>query len=288
MSTSTADVPRAETAPKRRWSLAWLAPIAALVVAGFLVYDAMADRGPVITITFADGHDLKPNDPISHRGVVAGRVREVRLGPGLREVVVTAALTRDAAGLARDGAQFWVVRPEISLTRISGVETLLGPRYIAVRPGEGPPRRRFAGLENPPAERGLSGDGLVVVLEAPRAGSLQAGSPVLYRDVTVGSVTDTRLSADAAFVEVIVEILPEYSRLVRENSRFWNAGNIGVDLGFGGLTFQADSLSAILTGGVAFATPTKPGEAVANGARFQLADRPEEAWLKWSPALAAE
>lgn len=279
--------PAAQVVPAQRFSLVWLIPIAALLVAGALAYNAISERGPTVTIEFRDGHDLKPNDPISHRGVEVGRVRAVTLAPDLKHVLVSAELTRDAAGLAVDGTQFWIVRPQLSLTRIAGVETLLGPRYIAVRPGGGGAKRRFTGLDEPPVESGLTGGGLVVVLEAPRAGSLHVGSPVYYRDVEVGAVTDTRLAPDASAVEIVAEIAPQYAGLVRQNSRFWKVGGIGVDVGFSGLSFQADSLSSLITGGVGFATPNKPGDTVPNGQRFQLADKADDSWLKWSPALTA-
>lgn len=284
---ATDAIPVAQVVPARRFALVWLIPIAALLVAGALAYNAIAGRGPTVTIEFRNGHDIKPNDPISHRGVEVGRVRAVTLAPDLRHVLVTADLSRDATGLAVTGTQFWIVRPQLSLTRIAGVETLLGPRYIALRPGDGAARRRFTGLDEPPVESGLTGGGLVVVLESPRAGSLHVGSPVYYRDVEVGAVTDTRLGPDAANVEIVAEIAPQYAPLVRQNSRFWKVGGIGVDVGFGGLSFQADSLSSLITGGVGFATPNRPGDAVSNGQRFQLADKPDDSWLKWAPALSA-
>ena len=57
---------------------------------------------------------------------------------------------------------------------------------------------------------------------------------------------------------------------MRANSVFWNAGGISADLGLSGLHIHAASLKALLSGGVAFATPPKPGAPVSEGSVFKL------------------
>ena len=44
-------------------------------------------------------------------------------------------------------------------------------------------------------------------------------------------------------------------------------------------------MSALLRGGISFATPTSDQPPAASGHRFALADRPDEEWLEWTPAL---
>jgi len=98
-------------------------------------------------------------------------------------------------------------------------------------------------------------------------------------------VVGVELAADAKAVEISVRIEPVYAHLVRDNTRFWNVSGIGLDLGIGGLKLRAGSLESVLAGGIAFATPLKPGVQVDAGARFELADVPEDAWLKWAPEM---
>lgn len=280
------DVPHAIRAGKpRRWSWAWLAPIAAVVVAGVLFVQAGRERGPTIEVRFNDGQGVKPGDALHYRGVQVGQVRGVTLAEDLSAVVLSIELLRGAQGLAREGARFWIVRPEVSVTRVSGLETLLGPRYVAAEPGSGPPAREFVGLERAPPERGPEG-GRVLVLRAGHRGSVVAGSAVTYRGMKVGAVRSVEMSRDARHIEVVVVIEPAYAHLPRTNSRFWDAGGIGVDFGLmSGLTMQARSLEAMLAGGVAFATPTRPGDVVADGHGFALDAKPESAWLDWQPDL---
>lgn len=280
------DVPRAAIVRARSWaSWLWLVPVAALVVAAVLGWQAMKQRGVAITIEFADGAGLRIGDPISYRGVRIGQVKQVRLGEDLGHVHVEAELVREAEGLAVEGTRFWIVQPEISLSKISGLETLLGPRYIAVAPGQGGPMRDFVGRERSPEEEEIVADGLRIVLESARAGSLSVGAPVTYREVRVGAITGFELDSSGQKVLIEVVIAPQHARLVRHNSVFWNTSGASLDVGFKGVTVRAESLSTIVAGGIAFATPTKAGDRVASGHHFTLADAVDDDWLKWSPDL---
>jgi paraquat-inducible protein B len=283
--------PTSIVTPTRRLSLAWLVPVAALVLAGALAWQAYSSRGSLIAITFASGAGLRPGDPVTYRSVEVGRVESVSLSPDLRHVVVHARLTRDAAALAREGTQFWIVRPELSLTRVSGLETLLGPRYIAAEPAEqpGPVRHAFTGLDTPPRLRmspGSSG-GLDLTLRSPRLGSVSEGSPVSFREMKVGVVTSVALAPDARHITIGVHIDAPYAHLVRTNTRFWNASGIGLDLGLiGGVKLKAESLESILAGGIAFATPTKAGEPVKSGHVFDMEAATPDDWQRWTPDLS--
>src|SRR6185503_1009112 len=127
-----------------------------------------------ITVQLIDGHGLKPGDEVRYRGIAVGRIDAVTLMPDLQHVLVSARLTTQPQLLARAGSRFWVVRPHVELTRIQGLETLVGPRFLAALPAisEGQsdalharPQRDFVGLADPPVvEMALPGD-LEIVLE---------------------------------------------------------------------------------------------------------------------------
>jgi paraquat-inducible protein B len=281
------DLPAARIAPARRWfSWAWLAPLAALAVAAALLVQASRERGTVITVRFSEGAGVKPGDALQYRGVQCGQVRGVELAPNLAAVLVRVELDKGSEGLAREGSRFWIVKPEVSVTRVRGLETLLGPRYLECEPGSGPPALVFEGLGEAPARERAAGGGLMVIVEAGRRGSVSLDSPVVYRGVRVGSVEGFELAPDGTRVEIAVRIEPRFARLVRSNTKFWDAGGIGLDIGLmSGFTLQTGSLETVLAGGIAFATPTKYGEAVESGHRFALDDRVDSEWLKWEPVL---
>ena len=55
----------------------------------------------------------------------------------------------------------------------------------------------------------------------------------------------------------------------------------------GGMQVKSESVTSILEGGVAFATPDNAlmGARAGSGASFDLADQSEDAWLKWQPNI---
>ena len=284
-------VPRAKIERQpRRGSLLWFVPMVALVgLTAFLFVQVRAEHGPRIVIRFADAAGLKPGAELIHRGLHVGVVRRVELDSDLKTVLVRAELEPHAAGLASEGTKFWIVRPEVSLSRVTGLETLLGPRYIAVRPADEPGTRvrRFEGLSEP--YRGLDDSerqGFPIRLLARSAGSLAPGSAVLYRNIPVGRVTDLKLADNAASVVIDAIIEPRYATLIREKTRFWDASGVGVEFGwFRGLSVDAGSLESVLRGAIGFATPNKPGVRVAPGTEFELAPSVDNDWLNWKPQI---
>lgn len=282
-----------EPAPVRRrlTSLVWLVPVAAVVLSVGFAVRALADRGPRIVIRADHGHGIGAGDALRYLGIEVGRVEEVGLQEGGEgEAVRIEVLMRaDAAHLARAGTVFWIVRPQLSLDSVEGLETIIGAQYMALHPGpEGAPARaEFTALQAPPLVDELRDErGLEIVLEAPSRFGLQAGAALTYRGVRVGTVTAVGLASDATSVEVRVRVRRAYAQLVRERSVFWETG--GVELGVsltGGIDLDLDSLRTALIGGVAMATPVDGGAAVSNGTRFALSPDPADEWLEWAPAL---
>lgn len=284
--------PLARVTP-RRFSFVWLVPVIALLgLTALVIHQTNQERGPIVTISFTDADGVEAGAEIRHRGITVGVVRTVTLTESLDAVRVTAELRPDARNLASPGTRFWVVRPELSLSRVAGLETLLGPRYIAAQPADGAGETgvrttAFTGLDTPPLLTGdADSDALLIALSAPRVGPLTIGSPVLYRDIPVGIVRTVTLADDASSVRIGAAIDPAYATLVRTNSRFWIASGVGLDWGlFRGLSLKADSLDSLIQGAIGFATPNKPGERVGPGHAFRVAAESESDWLRWSPTI---
>lgn len=277
---------------RRRVSFFWLVPLVAVGIVGYLVWSqVMGGRGPMITINFTDAGGIEPGSEIIHRGVTVGVVRDMALNSDLHSVRVAAELRPDAAGLAVEGTQFWVVRAEVSLERIAGLETLVGPQYIALQPGDPGAARAdsFTGLDAPPRIAPADERALRLTLRTTRLGNLAPGNPVRYREVRVGVVRHAVLSEDATGVLVTIDIEPRYAPLIHEGTRFWRTGGVGVDFGlFSGLTVEADSLDALLNAAISLATPEnekKRGDRAKSGDVFDLADGAEGDWLEWSPVI---
>ena len=198
----------------------WLTGLS-LVVAVGLVISSLWRHGPRITIHFADGHGLKAGDVLRYRGISVGEVTDVVLAPKLNGVVCTLTLDPQAASLARRGSEFWVERPRVSLSRVSGLETVVEPTYVCVRPGpvDAPPAHQFDGIESPPTL--AEGEFAEITIRFTEGYGLQTGDPVRYRGIVIGEVSTIDLDRDLASVAVQVRLSVMARQVAREGSQFW-------------------------------------------------------------------
>ncbi|MEI7699034.1 MAG: MlaD family protein [Planctomycetia bacterium] len=266
-----------------RTSRLWWITAACVLLAGWLTWQSLPVRGPEITILFPDGHGLKQGDPLRYRGIDAGSVTSVMLNADLDRVVAIVSLTPAASALAREGARFWIVRPQISSAGITGLETAIGPRYIAVVPGpvEAPGRHTFEGLAStPPDHDGASG--IDIVLRADAQHGVNPGAPVAWRGVQVGKILSVDLSPDARFVDLHARIDSGFRRLLGNTSKFWVTSGLEMNVGLSGVRMNAESLSTIVRGGVTFTTPAlgETNSPINSGAIFRLYKEAEPGWTE--------
>lgn len=194
--------------------------------------------------------------PVMYKGMQVGMLKALNVEPDF--AAATAELTMDPMmeDSLVEGTDFWVVKPSVSLAGINGLEALVKGNFIAIRPGErdAPAQRSFdARPKAPPLDIGAPGKHLVLITDS--LGSLDIGSPVLHRQIRVGSVQSYQFSRDQQRVVVGVHIEPPYESLVNSSTRFWNASGVSVSGGLSGIEVRSESLQSLLAGGVAFETP---------------------------------
>lgn len=245
--------------------------------------------GVPIKITFDSASGLGEGTKIKYHGIKVGEVESVAFSPSLQEVILSARLDDNASTLAREGTQFWVVKPEFGLAAIGNLGTLITGDYIAIRPTEegSNPKYEFVGLRKPPVEEPAQW-GLTIVLVNDNRGSIGIGNKVFYRDIVVGEVTSYELADTGDHVRIYLNIQPRYAPLVRENSVFWNASGVDVNFGlFSGLKIKTESFEAILAGGIAFATPDNAdmGEQAKPHTVFSLQPKVQDEWRLWKPRI---
>jgi paraquat-inducible protein B len=241
----------------RRFSFIWLVPVIAGLISIYLAITYLADRGPLITLSFktANGITASQTD-VKHKSVSLGTVENVHLSDDFKSVIVHVRMKAEGAKIMTSHARFWVVRPRLSTGSISGLETLLSGAYIEVDPGDpgGEPQRIFTGLEDPPGVRSDE-PGKIYMLKAPRLGSIGPGAPVFYRDVAVGEVLSYDLGDGLGPVAIRIFVRSPYDKFVEDGTHFFNTSGISVNLGAEGVHVELQSLQALLSGGIAFETP---------------------------------
>jgi paraquat-inducible protein B len=268
------EVPEVAVAKRRSISIIWLIPLVAAAIAIWLAYTTLKAEGPTITISFTAAEGLEAGKTrVKYKDVEVGLVEGVTLSDDLSHIVVTASMDKSIEDHVTERTQFWIVRPRVGITGVSGLSTLLSGAYVEMQPGEGKPSRNFTGLEEPPP---IAADvpGTRYLLHTDRLGSIGRGSAVYYQDVQVGQVLSYALADDQRGLNLQIFVRAPHDKLVRSDSRFWSASGVDVSVGANGVNVQMQSLQAFFAGGIAFDTPsiTRPGEQAAAGADFLLYD----------------
>ena len=247
---------RARQRPHRWFVWVWVVPIAAALIVLWLAWQALADRGPAITISFKAADGLQAGQTkIQHRNVDVGVVESLQLTPDMSRVIVHARMSRAADHYLNEHTRFAIIAPRFGFSGITGLSTLVSGSYIEMYPGPpGGSQRDFIGLDEPPI---LSPDtrGRSFVLDANDLGSLTRGSPISYHGMSVGEVLDYKLADDRQGLRITAFVRSPYDQLVHPETRFWNAGGVDLTVGPQGLRIRANSWQQLLAGGIAFETP---------------------------------
>ncbi|MFZ4681940.1 MAG: MlaD family protein, partial [Terrimicrobiaceae bacterium] len=240
---------------------------------------------PPIRITFENGQGLLAGrTEVRYLGQPVGLVESVSSKSGKVEAIIR--LNDGYEFLRREGSAFAVMRLNVSLNGISGLETVVSGVYIECVPAtNGPLRDRFTAVT--PAKAAFEQTeqrGFEVVITTARS-TIAVDAPVTYRGVVVGKVLRKVLANDGRDVGLCLVIDRPYASLIRDNTKFWDASGMKISLGFFNLRVQNASLETLARGGIAFATPDTPGQRVRPGHEFPLNPAPRREWLRWSPAV---
>lgn len=251
-------------------SVVWLLPFLALLISGWLVFKSYQDAGILIEVQFDTAEGLEAGvTRIMYRGLPTGMVKSLQLNEDLKSVTALIEMEKEAAEVLREGTRFWLVKPQISLSGVKGLETLFSGYYVEIQPGQGEPTSRFTADNEPPPPL-KDKQGLYLTLQADSAQSIQRGAAVFYRQIEVGEVIDFGLAGRADQIQIELFIDPAYSHLISNNTRFWNASGISLKADLSGLDLRFGSLAAIIAGGISFYTPPDDDSGLDPGKRFPL------------------
>lgn len=260
---------------KGKLPVVWLIPLVAVAIGVWLIVHTLNQKGPNIEIQFDSANGLEAGKTkIKLRDVTIGLVNNIRLGDDASSVFAEAALAKDATRFLNANSSFWIVRPRIEGTSVSGLGTLVSGAYIAMAPGKAEnahdeQARTFVGLTTPPV-REQKGMGKSFILEAERRGSLTPGSPVYLRDLLVGEVTNVNLVNNNSRMDITVFINAPYDQSILSTTRFWNASGIGFSVSADGVDVQVASIETLISGGIAFETLGEGGRVPPENAHYRL------------------
>jgi len=252
----------------------WLVPIVALVIALWLGIKVWQETGPTVQITLSQAAGIEVGKTlVKYRDVEVGTVTDMKLSDDFEQVQVYVQLEPEMQKVLSINTRFWVVTPRISLSGVSGLNTLLSGVYIEMDPGaEGAYEDKFQGLSEAPEIRSYD-KGTSYTIVSQELGSLDVGAPIYYRQVRVGEVTSYRLSKSTNNVEISIFVESPYDEMIKTRTAFWNVSGFGVKLTSAGVEASMSSVASLISGGLAFSNPSysiATSEQAEPGRRFSL------------------
>lgn len=265
-----------EAKSARKISPLWLLPLIALCLTGWLGYKAYSEMGQTVTIQFSNAQGLiEGRTTIRYQGLEVGMVKKITLSDNLKDIYVDADIYPKAKNLLSANTRFWLVKPQASLSGITGLDALVSGNYIAIQPDVNATRdpdasfsKNYTALKEEPLDiRGQNGFSLTLTTN--ELGSISVGSKILFRKIPIGEVTNFSLASDSTSVKIQVAIKNEYAHLINSDSRFWNVSGMRTSVGFNGVDVQLESLNALLMGAIAVDSPAG-GEEIAPNETYKL------------------
>jgi len=242
------------------FSLVWIAPIIALIITSGMIYKTYRDAGTYITIIVDTGDGIKDRKtPIMYKGIKIGVVEDIHIhAEDVSKLELIALIDKEAAeSVTREGNMFWMVKPKVSLTEVSGLDTIITGIYIAVMPAKNtkeelyalPYQDTFTALDSPPVN--VFDPGLAIRVNTVNKGDIAIGAPVLYNKQAIGKVEDKRLSSDRLSIDLFLRIDSQYADLIHEDSIFYKTDALEVKASLSSVKINMGSFASFIAGGIA-------------------------------------
>lgn len=282
-------LPAAEIA-NRPW-LPMMFPLLVIALMVWFGYKNFAEQPTDIIIYFNHDNEIVPNKTeLKYGGASIGIVKETFLSEDLRFIGARVEVKKKAAFILQPDTQFWLVKTRVSLSQVTGLETLVSGQYITFQFGETsgkqslaelrelkPSQFDFYALRNPPLKSSYLG-GLNLILSTQSPTSVAQGAPVLYQSVEVGTVEKKVISDDKQSLKIHIYIKDQYKHLIGKQSRFFDVSGLTVNGGLSGIDIKVDSFMSVMMGGIGFTNTKGENEpAVENFSVYPLFTNRKEA-----------
>lgn len=216
--------------------------------------EQLAKQRTSFTLVVSANEQINTNTRVLHRGVEIGAIHDIEVQGEQSKIYL--GLLPKYEEILKEGTQFWLAKPNLSLSGATDTDALLGGSYITfnLNKSNQQPKTDFVLLTSPPAKH-ASSSGLQLSLLTDSANVATAGSSVSYRGVVVGQVDNVSLDKEADKVRVNITIDEAHTSLIKSESRFYNASGVMISGGISEFVVKTESVDAILRGGVSFYNP---------------------------------
>src|SRR5574344_725960 len=247
----------------------WILPLIILGILAFIAYDTYSKKGTNIVVYFKSAEGLKENvTTLEYKGLALGKVTKISMHDDLKNVAVNILVNSDVAEyVANEGSKFWIKKPTVSLTKISGLSTLISGYKIELSPKlktkeeftQSISKYIFDGLDFQPDDE-FDENGYYVNLLANDKDNIEVGTPIFYNKFQIGELVNKEFKEEKLYVRAY--IYEKYDYLVNKSSKFVMNEALTVNYGASGLNIEVGSLYSALIGGITVFTTNKDDEKI--------------------------
>jgi paraquat-inducible protein B len=268
---------KAKKSEQKAVSFIWILPLIILCVLGWISYESYMKKGTNITVVFKSAEGLKEGaTTLEYKGLQLGKVTKIDIHDDLKNVKVNILVKSTAAKyVASQGSRFWIRRPSISLTKVSGLSTLIDGFKIEISPKfkteeefeNTEEKYDFIGLDSKPDDELIS-NGYYVSLIANDKDSIEVGTPIFYNKYQIGEIVSKEFKFEKVFLNAY--IYDNFNYLVNKSSKFILNEALNVSYGPSGLSIEIGSLYSALVGGVTVITSKKDDKRITKDEVYTL------------------
>ena len=268
---------KAKKDDRKAVSFIWILPIIILGILVWISYESYMKKGTNITVVFKSAEGLKEGaTTLEYKGLQLGKVTKIDINDDLKNVKVNILVKSEASKyVASAGSRFWIRRPTISLTKVSGLSTLvdgfkieISPKFKTQKEFENAEiKYDFIGLDSKPDDE-LVSNGYYVSLIANEKDSVEIGTPIFYNNYQIGEIVSKDFKFENVFLNVY--IYDKFNYLVNKSSKFLLNEALKVSYGPSGLNIEVGSLYSALVGGITVITSNKDDEKIAKDEVYTL------------------
>ena len=239
----------------------WIVPFTALLISLWLIFQHYSKLGPEIQIYFQNSDGLSADHSvIKFRNIPVGKVVKIGLVTSKDDkksdddgVIVTIQMNKNMEQYLNKKAKFWVVKPRVDYSGVSGLDTLISGAYISMYAKKGEETtKKFLGLDNPYRD---TNSGSYFLMHSTVSRGIRVGTPINYRNIQIGEVEHVNLSSDGKSIDIVTFVDKKYIKLINKTTKFWLQSLINIGIHGNRLDLDiAPVMSHLVFGGITFET----------------------------------
>ncbi len=201
---------------------------------------------------------LEPGANILYRGIQVGVISKVSLKD--ETVLIDTLIDNNYASLLRSNNRFFVTGSASAELTESGLRVTVPPAkqlltgsISFVSDGLSKAKKSYplyASQSLAELAKSNQAGSIAVTLVANELPPVSKGSPILYRNLEVGSVLDYKLKGKN--VVITTHIDNRYKHLITDSTVFWNRSGVEFNASLSGVSVKASPLKTLVQGGIAF------------------------------------